>query len=64
MLPEVSDTEQELGSMRSGLSQQFEDQSLDDANEIPDSQPSVQQITPDATVKTASSSSNKKKKEK
>lgn len=62
MLPEVSDTEQESGSLRSGLSQQFESQSLDGANEISDSQPSVQQITPDTTINTASSNSKKKKK--
>ncbi|TVY60828.1 hypothetical protein LSUE1_G009732 [Lachnellula suecica] len=62
MLPEVSDAEQELSSLRSGLSQQFEDQILAGANEIPDSQPSAQQITPEATVRTGSTNNSKGRK--
>lgn len=59
MLPEVSDAEQELSSLRSGLSQQSENQSLADANEILDSQTSAQQITREATVRIGSSNNSK-----
>ncbi|XTI92895.1 hypothetical protein V2W45_834431 [Cenococcum geophilum] len=46
--PQFSD--QELASSHSGLSQRFEDHSLANKGVIPDSQPSVQQITPDTTI--------------
>ncbi|KAH8719381.1 hypothetical protein GQ44DRAFT_751630 [Phaeosphaeriaceae sp. PMI808] len=59
--PELQTQDPELASSRSGLSQQLEDYSLADKGVIPDSQPSVNPITPDATINTGSSNSKKKK---
>ncbi|KAL2415544.1 hypothetical protein ABEF95_011750 [Exophiala dermatitidis] len=53
--------DQELASSRSGLSQRLDDHSLADERVIPVSQPSVQQITPDATIRSEPSNSGKKK---
>lgn len=54
--------DQELASARSELSQRFEDYSLVEEQEILDSQPGVQQITPDTTIQTESSNPKRKKK--
>ncbi|KAH7111327.1 hypothetical protein B0J11DRAFT_554356 [Dendryphion nanum] len=51
----------DLASSRSGLSQQLEDYSFADEGIIPNSQPSVQPITPDTTINAGSSNSKKKK---
>lgn len=58
---DVSEQDQELASSRSELSQQLEDYSLADGRVIPESQPSVQPITPDTTIQTGSSNLKKKK---
>jgi hypothetical protein len=54
-------SEQDLASSRSGLSQQLEDYSFAEEGIIPNSQPSVQPITPDTTTNAGSSNSKKKK---
>jgi hypothetical protein len=59
---DVSEQDQELASSRSGLSQQLKDYSLADGRVIPESQPSVQPITPDTTIQTGSSNVKKKTK--
>lgn len=59
--PELQTQDPELASSRSGLSQQLEDYSLADEGVILDSQPSVNPITPDTTIKTGSNNSKKKK---
>ncbi|TVY94275.1 hypothetical protein LAWI1_G002062 [Lachnellula willkommii] len=58
---DVSELDQELNSSRSGLSQGFDDYSLADEQVVPDSQPSVQQMTPATTIQTKSSNLKKKK---
>jgi hypothetical protein len=60
-LSELQSPDPELVSSRSGLSQQLEEYSLADERVVPDSQPSVQQITPAATIQTKSSNPKKKK---
>jgi len=57
--PQPSD--QELAPSGSGLSQQLGSYSLADERVISDSQPSVQPITPDTTIKTGPSNFKKKK---
>lgn len=59
--PKLQTQDPELASLRLGLSQQLEDYSLADKGVIPDSQPSVNPITPEATINTGSSNSKKKK---
>lgn len=54
--------EQDLASSRSALSQQLEDSILANERVIPNSQLSIQPITPDTTIETGSSNSKKKKK--
>lgn len=56
-LSELQSADLDLGSSRSGLPQQFEEDRLTD---VPDSQPSVQQITPATTVQTKSKSKKKR----
>ena len=58
---DVSEHDQELASSRSGLSQQLEDSNSAVGRLIPESQPSVQPITPDTTIQTGSSKPKKKK---
>lgn len=53
--------DQERASSHSGLSQRLEDYSLVGERVIPDSQPSVPQITPDTTTRTESSNHKRKK---
>ncbi|KAF2245184.1 hypothetical protein BU26DRAFT_386315, partial [Trematosphaeria pertusa] len=60
--PEPQFPDLERASSRSGLSQRFEDYRLADEGAIPDSQPSVQQITPDTTIHSESSNFKRKKK--
>ena len=60
--PEPQFPDQERGSSHSGLSQRFEDYCLADEGVILNSQPSVQQITPDTTIQTKSSNSKREKK--
>jgi len=59
--PELQSQDPELASSRLELSQQLEDYSLADKGVIPDSQPSVNLITLEATINTGSSNSKKKK---
>ncbi|OCK74471.1 hypothetical protein K432DRAFT_398065 [Lepidopterella palustris CBS 459.81] len=59
---DVSELDQELTSSGSGLSQRFDDYSLADGKVVPNSQPSVQQITPATTIQTKSSNPNVEKK--
>lgn len=54
--------DQELTSSHSLLSQRLEVYSLVDERVIPDSQPSVQQITPDTTIQTSNAKRKKKTK--
>jgi hypothetical protein len=49
---DVSEQDPESVSSRSGLSQRLEGYGLDDEQVVPDSQPSVQPITPDTTITT------------
>ncbi|MCJ1467580.1 hypothetical protein MMC07_006205 [Pseudocyphellaria aurata] len=65
---DVSEQGPESASSRSGLSQRFESYALDDEQVVPDSQPSqpsrqpsVQPVTPDATIGTESTKSKKKR---
>ncbi|KAF2175363.1 hypothetical protein K469DRAFT_743364 [Zopfia rhizophila CBS 207.26] len=60
--PEPQFPGQELASLHSGLSQRFEDYSLANNGVIPDSQPGVQQITPDTTIPSESIKSKRNKK--
>ena len=58
---DVSEQDLESASSRSGLSQGLERYGLDDEKAVPDSQPSVQPITPDTTIRTESTKSKKKR---
>jgi hypothetical protein len=58
---DVSEQDPESASARSGLSQRLESYGLDDEQVVPDSQPSVQPITPDTTIRTESTTKPKKK---
>jgi hypothetical protein len=51
----------ELVSSRSGLSQQLEEYSMAGEPVIPNSQPSVQQITPATSIQTESNNPKKKR---
>ncbi|KAF1999267.1 hypothetical protein P154DRAFT_554896 [Amniculicola lignicola CBS 123094] len=59
--PELRTQDPEMGSSRSGLSQQLEDYDLADEGVILDSQPSVNPITPGTSIDTGSSNPKKKK---
>ncbi len=52
----------ESAASRSEKSQRLTSYSLDDKQVVPDSQPSVQPITPDTTIRTKSTTKSKKKK--
>jgi hypothetical protein len=60
-LSELQSPVPDLVSSRSGLSQQLEEYSLADNRVMPDSQSSVQQITPATTIQPKSNNSKKKK---
>ncbi|OJD17361.1 hypothetical protein AJ78_02546 [Emergomyces pasteurianus Ep9510] len=59
---EIQFPDQELASLRSGLSQQFDNHSLADEGLIPRSEETTQQIMPDTTIQSQPSSLKKKKK--
>lgn len=60
-LSELRSADPDLVSSRSGLSQQLEEYSLADNRIVPDSQPSVQQITPAIKIQTKSSNPKRKR---
>jgi hypothetical protein len=57
---DISEKVTESASSRSGLSQQLENYGLHDEQVFPDSQPSVQPITPDTTIGNESNRFGKK----
>ncbi|PQE06295.1 phosphatidylserine decarboxylase protein [Rutstroemia sp. NJR-2017a BBW] len=58
---DISELDQDMTSSRSGLSQRFDNHSLANEQVAPDSQSSVQQITPPTTIEAQSSDPKKKR---